>query len=153
MDFDLPEEIRQLKDTVRKFVDRELIPLEGRSLEDWDLQPEIRASLEAKAKDIRLWLLEVSEEFGGAGLGLLANVVVWEEVARTTALPPLWTRHLWPGAAPHPIPSKCRAERALPLSGLARRKTYRLRSDRAGCRIRSRDDADHSSETGWPLHQ
>ncbi len=79
MDFDLPEEIRQLKDTVRKVVDRELIPLEGRSLEDWDLKPEIRASLEAKAKDIGLRLLEVPEEFGGTGLGLLANVVVWED--------------------------------------------------------------------------
>ena len=28
MDFDLPEEIRILRDTVRKFVDKELIPLE-----------------------------------------------------------------------------------------------------------------------------
>ena len=28
MDFDLPEELKLLKDTVRKFVDRELIPLE-----------------------------------------------------------------------------------------------------------------------------
>ena len=28
MNFDLPEEIRMLKDTVRKFVDRELIPIE-----------------------------------------------------------------------------------------------------------------------------
>ena len=28
MDFNLPEELQMLKDTVRKFVDKELIPIE-----------------------------------------------------------------------------------------------------------------------------
>src|SRR5262249_29146362 len=35
-----------------------------------------------------LWLLEVPVEYGGQGLGLLGMAVVWEELARTIALPP-----------------------------------------------------------------
>lgn len=87
MSFELPEEIRQLKETVRRFVDRELIPVETHSMEGADLKPALRASLEEKAKALGLWHLDVPEEYGGAGLGLLANVVVWEELARTVALP------------------------------------------------------------------
>jgi acyl-CoA dehydrogenase len=88
MDFDLPEEYRLLQETVRRFVDRELIPIEMEAMDGPDLKPEIRAALEAKAKEIGLWLLEVPEEYGGQGLGLLGMAVVWQELARTIALPP-----------------------------------------------------------------
>ncbi len=88
MDFELPEELRMLKDTVRKFVDRELIPIEMTSMDGPDLKPEVRASLERKAKELGLWLLDVPEEYGGRGLGYLGMVVVWEELSRTIALPP-----------------------------------------------------------------
>jgi len=88
MDFELPEEIRALKDTVRKFVDRELIPLERKSMDGLDLKPEVRASLEQKAQDLGLWMLDIPEEYGGMGLSMLGQVVVWEEMARTIALPP-----------------------------------------------------------------
>jgi acyl-CoA dehydrogenase len=87
MDFELPEELRQLKETVRRFVDRELIPIEMSSMEGVDLKPALRASLEQKARDLGLWQLEVPEEYGGAGLGYLGLAVVWEELARTVALP------------------------------------------------------------------
>ncbi len=87
MDFELPEELRQLKETVRRFVDRELIPIEMSSMEGVDLKPALRASLEQKARDLGLWQLEVPEEYGGAGLGYLGLAVVWEELARTVAQP------------------------------------------------------------------
>ena len=88
VDFDLPEELRLLKDTVRRFVDRELIPIEMDAMEGPDLRPEVRLKLEAKARDLGLWLLDTPEEYGGQGLGLLGMAVVWEELARTIALPP-----------------------------------------------------------------
>ena len=88
MDFELPEDLRMLKDTVRKFVERELIPIEMQAMDGPDLKPDVRASLERKAKDLGLWLLDVPEEYGGMGLGHLGMVVVWEELARTVALPP-----------------------------------------------------------------
>src|SRR4029079_11860626 len=33
-------------------------------------------------------MLDVPEEYGGAGLSMLGRVIVWEELARTVALPP-----------------------------------------------------------------
>jgi acyl-CoA dehydrogenase len=88
VDFELPEDIRLLKRTVREFVDRELIPIEMKSMEGPILKPEVRAMLEAKTRELGLWQLNVPEEYGGCGLKLLAMVAVWEEIARTTALPP-----------------------------------------------------------------
>ena len=87
MDFELPEDIRLLRETVRKFVDRELIPIEMHSMDGPDLKPEIKKSLEAKARELGLWQLDTPAEFGGQGLSLLALAVVWEEVHRSIALP------------------------------------------------------------------
>jgi len=87
MDFELPEEIKILKQTVRRFVDRDLIPIEMQSMDGPDLKPEIRKKLEAKTRELGLWLLEVPKELGGQDLSLLAIAVITEELARTVALP------------------------------------------------------------------
>ena len=39
LNFDLPDEIRMLKDTVRKFVDREMIPIERETRDGHKLKP------------------------------------------------------------------------------------------------------------------
>jgi len=88
MDFELPEELRLLRETVRSFVDRELIPIEMTAMDGAILRPDVRATLEAKAKKLGLWHLDLPAEYGGAGLNLLGMVVVWQEIARTVALPP-----------------------------------------------------------------
>ncbi|MGH7872269.1 MAG: acyl-CoA dehydrogenase family protein, partial [Candidatus Binatia bacterium] len=80
MDFNLPEELEMLKSTLRKFVDNELIPTEMQSQENGELKAEIRQRLEQKTKAMGLWMFDVPEEYGGAGLGSLAQVVVWEEM-------------------------------------------------------------------------
>ncbi len=87
MNFELPEELRMLKETVRRFVDAELIPIERDVCEGNKIKPEMREMLEEKAKALGLWLYDVPEEYGGQGLGLLAKVVVWSELSRTIALP------------------------------------------------------------------
>src|SRR3954465_13496546 len=87
MDFELPEDIRLLRETVRKFVDRELIPIEMHSMEGPELKPEFKASLEAKARQPCLWNLGTQAEVAGEGLSLPPLVVVWEEVLRSIALP------------------------------------------------------------------
>ena len=87
MDFNLPEELQMLKDTVRKFVEKELIPIEMHTIENMELKPDIRERLEKKTKEMGLWMFDVPEEYGGGGLGSLAQVLVWEELARTVALP------------------------------------------------------------------
>src|SRR5262245_18454707 len=91
MDFELPEELRLLKDNLRKFVDRELIPLERAVVNDVAQQKALQKTLRPKVEALGLWQYDVPEELGGLGLGMLAKVVVWSEVSRTTALP---ARHL-----------------------------------------------------------
>ena len=89
MDFELPQEIRILKDTIRRFVDRELIPIEMNAMDGPDLKPDIRQdSSKSKTRELGLWLLEVPADLGGQDLSLLGDRQ-WstEELARTVALP------------------------------------------------------------------
>ena len=87
LNFDLPEEIRMLKEAVRKFVDRELIPIERTARAGNKLKSEVRAQLTAKAKALGLAGYDVPREYGGLGMGLVAKVTVWAELGRSIALP------------------------------------------------------------------
>lgn len=89
MEFELNEEYRMLKDTVDRFVDTELMPLEPAvlareaagepcALSDAELEP-----LNAKCRELGLWGLDAPEEFGGADLPALALVGVNEAIGRT----------------------------------------------------------------------
>ena len=88
MDFTLPEELQMLKETVRRFVDEELIPLERDYRPEADPMPDpLLRPLQEKAKKIGLWLLDVPKEFGGAGLDLLTRCIVYEQLGRTVVIP------------------------------------------------------------------
>jgi acyl-CoA dehydrogenase len=88
MNIALPEEIRMLRESVRKFVDRELIPIEREARAGHKLKPEIEAHLRGKARELGLAGYDVPVEYGGMGLGLIAKATVWAELARSIALPP-----------------------------------------------------------------
>src|SRR2546423_9423896 len=88
MDFDLPEDLRMLKKTVADFVDRELIPIEHKTMDGPLMRADMREQLERKAKDLGLWLLEVPVEYGGPRLRGLRVVVGSGGPSRTIALPP-----------------------------------------------------------------
>jgi acyl-CoA dehydrogenase len=87
LNFDLPEEIRMLKDAVRRFVDKEMIPIERETRDGHKLKPDMRAHLRARAKELGLENYDVPREYGGLGLGLVAKVTVWSELSRSIALP------------------------------------------------------------------
>src|ERR1700761_8980978 len=79
----LPEEWVMLRDTVRRFMDAQVHPLEEKLDHDTvGLPREQLVALQAKARDIGLWALQTPEEFGGAGLSVLGQVVVAEEAAK-----------------------------------------------------------------------
>lgn len=89
MDFELPEEVAQVRDTVRRFVREELVPLERmviqreaeRGLADTPiLPPEVSAALDDKAKALGLWGIDVPAQYGGQDLGALVKCVVTEEL-------------------------------------------------------------------------
>ena len=87
MDFELPEELRMLQAQLRRFVDKEIIPIEREAYEGPDMKPEVRARLSEMTKKMGLWHYGTPVEYGGQGLGMLARVVVWEQMGRTIALP------------------------------------------------------------------
>ena len=99
MDFNLPEETRILKDTVRRFIDNELMPLE-RSLHgranSHELPDEIKAPLAAKVRAMGLWAMEAPAEVGGAALSILDHCVVLEEAYRATVGRCLWSSLFFP---------------------------------------------------------
>ena len=100
MDFELPEELRLLKDNVRRFVDRELIPLEREVVNDLAAQKALPKRLRDKVEGLGLWLFDVPEELGGLGLGMMAKVIVWSEISRTTALPARYLTIFGPPVSP-----------------------------------------------------
>jgi len=87
MDFELPEELRILKATLRRFVDNELIPIERETTDGEKLKPQYLERFERRAKELGIWQLDVPTEYGGGGMSTLARAVVWEELARTIAIP------------------------------------------------------------------
>jgi len=87
LNFDLPDEIRMLRETVRKFVDRELIPIERTARVNNKLKPEVRSELAKKVQALGLAGYDIPREYGGLGLGLVAKVTVWAELGRSIALP------------------------------------------------------------------
>lgn len=92
MDFSIPEEYMMLKESMREFVKRELMPLEKvlleRELSLWthggpQLPDEDHDRLLKKSKELGFWGLEVEEKFGGQGLGMLAKTLVMEELSKS----------------------------------------------------------------------
>ncbi|MDE0747612.1 MAG: acyl-CoA dehydrogenase family protein [Porticoccaceae bacterium] len=88
MNFNLPDETKMVQDTVRRFVDSELIPLEQKfpdRLNSTDLPDDVHSKLVEKVEQLGLAAMDAPEEIGGAGLGLLDSCIVTEQVHRSTA--------------------------------------------------------------------
>ena len=67
MDFELPEEVRLIQQTVRDFIEREVIPLEHECRPEGEGMPEeLLKPLQEKAKALGFWRLEVPEEYDPA---------------------------------------------------------------------------------------
>jgi acyl-CoA dehydrogenase len=81
--WELPDELVLLRDTVRRFMDAHVHPEEEKLDHDTvGLPREQLVALQAKARELGLWALQTPEEYGGAGLGVLGQVVVAEEAAK-----------------------------------------------------------------------
>jgi acyl-CoA dehydrogenase len=97
MDFELAEDHRMLKDLVGRFVDDELMPLEGAVLareaagQGLGLGNAERERIDAVSRKLGLWGLDAPEDIGGADLPAVALVGVNEHLGRTVTpytLPP-----------------------------------------------------------------
>lgn len=81
MDFTIPDDLRMLQQTVRRFVQEELVPLE-RELKE-ELAPEEQMRLRKIAMDAGLFMMHVPTEYGGGGVDTLGMALVLEETAKT----------------------------------------------------------------------
>lgn len=79
MDFTESTEIRQLRETLRRFVEKEM-PRESAAL--WDRENIFPKEVFRKLADLGVMGLTVPEEYGGAGRDIVATMIVIEELSR-----------------------------------------------------------------------
>ncbi len=82
MDFTVPEELRMLRDSARRFVQQELMPLEPLYANEADIPDDVRVRLQSQAKALGFWAFDLPEAVGGGGIGYLGACLVFEELAR-----------------------------------------------------------------------
>ncbi len=89
MDFRLPEDVRQIQEAMKKFLDREVLPLEK---EHWDICGEGKFSKEVhrlgarvrkKSVDLGYYTLHMPEELGGGGLSMVGLSAIREDIAKS----------------------------------------------------------------------
>ncbi len=156
MDFELPEELQMLKQQLRRFVDREIIPIEREAYDGPDLKPDVRARLERMAKEMGYWHIAVPTEYGGMGLGLMARVVIWEEMGRTIAFPARKAQIFGPEVSPilYNLNDEQKADYLYPVISGEKDCCFGLTepdagSDPAGIKTTAVRDGDHYVINGY----
>jgi acyl-CoA dehydrogenase len=81
---ELPDEIRELKERVRAFVEQEAYPLEVTIAERGAIDRSEVEDLRRKAREAGFSMLNMPEELGGGGLSMLGQVAVEEEAGKAT---------------------------------------------------------------------
>lgn len=78
MNFDLSEEQRLIRDTVRDFAEREIKPV----AKELDEKAEFSYDLTRKIGELGLFGMTLPEKYGGQGLDTLSYIIAVEEIAR-----------------------------------------------------------------------
>ena len=82
IDFEIPAEAKAIREKVRQWVHDECIPAQER-VTDKASYEKVVAELRAKARAQDLWMPFVPKEYGGMGLGPLANALVQMELGES----------------------------------------------------------------------
>jgi glutaryl-CoA dehydrogenase (non-decarboxylating) len=78
MDFELSEELIQVRDLAREFAEKEIAPTAAKD----DKEKNFRGDLVKKMGELGFYGTMIPETYGGNGLGFLAMVLITEEIAR-----------------------------------------------------------------------
>jgi short/branched chain acyl-CoA dehydrogenase len=81
MDFNLTDEQELLRQTVRKFAEKEILP----KREELDEKEEFSYEITQKMFDLGFFGILIPEEYGGMGMDYLSYILVVEELARVDA--------------------------------------------------------------------
>jgi len=88
VDFSLSDEERQVRDTVRAFIEREVMPLESEVLRleragQSGIERDVLRELQLKARRSGFWGVTTPEEYGGMNLGAVMSAIIAMENGRT----------------------------------------------------------------------
>ncbi|MDA3646724.1 acyl-CoA dehydrogenase family protein [Saccharopolyspora indica] len=88
VDFSLTDTERDIRDWVRNFVQRELVPLEPEVLRreragERGLTKDEQRELQLKAREAGFWGVQTPEEYGGMGLSAVLSALIEIELGRT----------------------------------------------------------------------
>ncbi|HEX2031712.1 MAG TPA: acyl-CoA dehydrogenase family protein [Actinomycetota bacterium] len=83
----IPDELKELRNTLRDFIDREIRPVEEsyrQDIQDGNYAPlkDERRKIRKRAAELGFWTLHMPEEVGGMGLSYLGQVLLIEEATR-----------------------------------------------------------------------
>jgi len=81
---ELPADVRELKERVAAFLEREVYPVEQRVAEAGHIEPAWADELRQKARAEGFSMLNMPEEAGGGGLSMLGQVALEEESGKAT---------------------------------------------------------------------
>jgi len=82
IDFEIPEEAKKIRERVRKWVHDECVPAE-KKITDKESYKTVLTTLRKKAREQGLWCPFIPKEYGGMGLGPLANALVQMELGES----------------------------------------------------------------------
>jgi acyl-CoA dehydrogenase len=88
IDFEIPVEVAELRERVRDFVDSVAIPAEARDHGEHGPTEELRAELQAAAREAGVFAPQMPRELGGHGLDSRGTAVILEECGRGLLGPP-----------------------------------------------------------------
>src|ERR1700690_812392 len=89
IDFSIPDDERLVVASIRKFIEREVLPWEpvliqrGLRGEPEYLSRDEEKALQLKAKAFGYWGLDTPEPYGGADLTPVVQALIWMELGRT----------------------------------------------------------------------
>lgn len=78
MDFELNDEQRMFKDTLRSFVEKEIIPV----AQEWEATDRYPTEIVETMKELGLFGITIPEEYGGLDVDMVSFTLVFEEIAR-----------------------------------------------------------------------
>jgi alkylation response protein AidB-like acyl-CoA dehydrogenase len=78
MDFELTDEQRMFRDTLRAFVDKEIVPVAS----EWERSGRYPTEIVDTMKELGLFGITVPEEYGGLGIDMVSFALVFEEIAK-----------------------------------------------------------------------
>ena len=78
MDFELTDEQRLFRQTLREFADKEIVPVAS----EWERAGRYPAEIVKRLRELGLFGLNVPEEYGGLGADRVSYALAFEEIAR-----------------------------------------------------------------------